>query len=579
MSVHDPQAWDRRAPGRSGGLSLSSWRWLTEIMWRIEHSFGRARADARPEEDTRVRIFVILSLFSAVFVCLALGAVNAALLAPKGGVGSIGHPNAVSRADVVDRNGALLATNIVHYGLYIDPAEVWDRRAAAIQIKRVLPRISMTRLNRVLSGDRRLIVMPGLTPGEKAAVHGLALGGVSFEPEDRRVYPLGASATHVLGVTDTGGQGLTGAELAFNREIRDAGARGENFPLSIDLRIQGVLENELARAVAESQAKGAVGIIADVQTGEILGMASWPTTDRLNRATSAHYEMGSVFKTFTVAAGLDTGRADMNTLFDASQAFMIGNRRITDFHATNQVLTLEEVYLHSSNIGTSRLAVEMGPATMRDYFTRFGLLDAAPIELHESARPRRPNKWDDSTLASLSFGYGIMITPLQMSAAMGALTNGGRFIPLTLRKGGLPNADVRQVVSPETSLTLLDLLRRNVVRGSGGRAEAPGLRVGGKTGSANKLVNGRYDPTHAVGTFAAVFPADGPVNARRYSILILIDEPGTFPRTGGFVAAPAAGRIADRIAPFLGIERRADQYRTALGERIPAFEDVEGDGR
>ena len=581
MSVHDdPHAWNRPAPGRPrGGVSMPSWRWLTEIMWRIEHSFGRARADARPEEDTRVRIFVILCLFSAVFVCLALGAVNAALLAPKGGVWSGGHPNAVDRADVVDRNGALLATNIVHYGLYIDPAEVWDRQAAAAQIKRALPRISMSRLNKVLSGDRRLIVMPGLTPGEKAAVHALALGGVTFEPEDRRVYPLGVSATHVLGVTDTGGQGITGAELAFNKEIRDAGARGEDFPLSIDLRVQGVLENELARAVEESQAKGAVGIIADVQTGEVLGMASWPTTDRLNRATSAHYEMGSVFKTFTVAAGLDTGRADMNTLFDASEAFMIGNRRITDFHATNQVLTLEEVYLHSSNIGTSRLAVEMGPATMRDYFTRFGLLDAAPIELHESARPRRPNKWDDSTLASLSFGYGIMITPLQMSAAMGALTNGGRFIPLTLRKGGLPNAEVRQVVSPETSLTLLDLLRRNVVRGSGGRADAPGLRVGGKTGSANKLVNGRYDPTHAVGTFAAVFPADGPLNARRYSILILIDEPGSYPRTGGFVAAPAVGRIADRIAPFLGVERRADPYRTALGEKIPAFEDVEGDGR
>ena len=578
MSVHEPHTWGRpvRLPG---GRSMPSWRWLTEMMWRVEHSFGRARADARPEEDTRVRIFVILSLFSAVFACLAFGAVHAALMVPRGGIGSISQPNAVARADLVDRNGALLATNIVHYGFYIDPAEVWDRRAAAVQIKRVLPRVPMARLNRVLSGERRLIVMPGLTPAERAAVHGLALGGVTFEPEDRRVYPLGDSTNHLLGLADTGGEGISGAELAFNREIRDAGAQGEAFPLSIDLRIQGVLENELAAAAAETQAKGAVGIITDVQTGEILGMASWPTTDRLNRATSAHYEMGSVFKTFTVAAGLDTGQADMNTRFDASQAFMIGNRRITDFHATNQVLTLEEVYLHSSNIGTSRLATEMGPAVMRDYFTRLGLMDAAPIELHESARPRRPTKWDDSTLASLSFGYGIMITPLQMSAAMGALTNGGRFIPLTLRKGGRPGAEARQVVSRETSQTLLDLLRRNVVRGSGGRAEAPGLRVGGKTGSANKLVNGRYDPTHAVGTFAAVFPADGPVDARRYSILILVDEPGTYPRTGGFVAAPAVGRIADRIAPFLGVQRRADQYRSALGEKIPAFEDIAGDGR
>ena len=581
MSVHDPHAWERPAPGPgwTARPRLPSWRWLAEAMWWVEHSFGRARADARPEEDTRVRIFLILAVFSLVFVCLALGAARAALLVPQGAGGSAHHPFAMTRADLVDRNGALLATNIVHYGLYIDPDEVWDRRLAARQIKRVLPRVSMARLNRVLNGERRLIVLPGLTPQEKAAVHALALGGVTFEPEDRRVYPLGRSARHVVGASDGGGVGITGAELAFNDEIRAAGQEGEAFPLSIDLRVQGVLENELAAAAEEAQAKGAVGIVADVQTGEILGMASWPTDEGLNRATSAHYEMGSVFKTFTVAAGLDTGRADMDTLFDASEAFMIGNRRITDFHATNQILTLEEVYLHSSNIGTSRLAVEMGPQVMRDYFTRFGLLDAAPIELHESARPRRPRKWDDSTLASLSFGYGIMITPLQMTAAMGALTNGGRFIPLTLRKGGRRDVQARQVVSPETSATLLELMRRNVVRGSGTRADAPGLRVGGKTGSANKLVNGRYDPTHAVGTFAAVFPTDGPLDARRYSILILVDEPGTYPRTGGFVAAPAVGRIADRIAPFLGVQRRADAYRTATGEKVPEFEDVAGDGR
>jgi cell division protein FtsI (penicillin-binding protein 3) len=219
----------------------------------------------------------------------------------------------------------------------------------------------------------------------------------------------------------------------------------------------------------------------------------------------------------------------------------------------------------------------MGPRVMRDYFNRFGLLSEAPFELPSEA-PITPRNWSDSTLASLSFGYGVSITPLQMAAAMGALTNGGRFIPLTLRKGGLPNAPARQIVSPETSLIMLDLMRRNVVRGSGGRADAPGLRVGGKTGSANKSVNGHYSTAHAVGTFAAVFPADGPVSARRYQILVLIDEPQTYPRTGGFVAAPAVGRIADRIAPFLGVERKADPYRTALGERVPVVEDQQGDG-
>ncbi|MBX3477594.1 MAG: penicillin-binding protein 2 [Brevundimonas sp.] len=579
MSVHDPHAWPpvsnpaprRLAPG---------WRWIAELIWRLEHAFERARADARPEEDTRVRIFLIMSVFSAVFVCLALGAAHAALLADRGRFAGGANPNALVRGDLVDRDGRLLATNITHYGLYIDPAEVWDRAAAARQIKRALPRVSWSRLNRVLNGERRLIVMPGLTPSEKASVHALALGGVTFEPEDRRVYPLGTSAEHLIGLADTGGEGVSGAELAFNDEIRAAGRAGQDFVLSIDLRVQGVLENELAAAALENGARGAVGVVTDVHTGEVLGMASWPTFDRdrrgaapegatLNRFTSAHYEMGSVFKSFTVAAGLDTGRADMDTLFDASQPFMIGNRRITDFHAQNKVMTLEEVYLHSSNIGTSRLAVEMGPDVMRNYFQRLGLLNAAPMELKESARPTVPRRWDDSTLASLSFGYGAMITPAQLVAAYGALTNGGRYVPLSLRKGGARNPQIRQVVSEQTSLTMLDLMRRNVVRGSGGRAEAPGLRVGGKTGSANKLVNGRYDPTHAVGSFAAVFPADGPVTARRYAIFILVDEPAHYPRTGGFVAAPAVGRIADRIAPFLGVERRADRWRGLDGKALP----------
>ena len=577
MSAHDPFAADRPV---SYGVRryMPSWRWLAEAMWWVEHSFGRAHADARPEEDTRVRIFVILSLFSAVFCCLALGAAHAALMTDKGGVGSTIHPNAVVRADLIDRNGALLATNITHYGLYIDPAEVWDRKAAAIQIKRALPRVSMAKLNKVLGGDRRLLVINRLTPQEKVAVHALALGGIAFEPEDVRVYPLGESARHVVGNVDTGGVGLSAAESAFNDEIRAAGARGESFQISIDLRIQGILENELAAAAAETQAKGAVGIITDVQTGEVLGMASWPSSNSRNLATAATFEMGSVFKTFTIAAAIDTGRADMNTLLDATEALQIGNRRITDFHATNKVLTLEEVYLHSSNIGTSRLSTEMGPRVMRDYFERFGLLSRAPFEIR-SEMPIIPREWSDSTLASLSFGYGISITPLQMAAAMQALTNGGRYIPLTLRKGGRPDVQARQVISPATSLTMLDLMRRNVVRGSGGRAEAPGLRVGGKTGSANKSVNGRYSTAHAVGTFAAVFPADGPVNARRYQIMVLVDEPQTYPRTGGFVAAPAVGRIADRIAPFLNIQRRADPYRTAVGDKIPAFEDQEGDGR
>ncbi|WP_298158501.1 penicillin-binding protein 2 [Brevundimonas sp.] len=541
---------------------------MGEAVWFVEHAFERARADARPEEDTRVRIFLIRMVFIAVFSLLALGAANAALLAPRGGHGASAVAGALQRADLTDRNGSLLATNITHYGLYIDPSEVWDRDAAFRQIRRALPGISATRLRRVLDGDRRLIAQPGLTPAERQAVHALALGGVSFEPEDRRVYPLNSSAAHLIGTADSGGQGVSGAELAFNDAIREAGAKGEDFALSVDLRVQGVLENELGAVASEVGAKGAVGVVADARTGEILGMASWPGYDAnrrgqasdnaaLNRVTSAHYEMGSVFKTFTIAAAIDTGLADLDTMIDASQAYMIGNRRIQDFHATNKILTLEEVYLHSSNIGTSRLAVQMGADTMRSYFTKLGLLDAAPIELKESARPRRPHDWSDSTRASMSFGYGIMITPLQMTAATVALVNGGIYRPLSLRRGGA-GSEGHRVVSAETSAAMRELMRANVLRGSGGQADAEGLRVGGKTGSANKLVNGRYDPSHGVGSFAAVFPADGPDDTQRYVIFVLIDEPSQGSRLGGAVAAPVVGRVADRIAGFLGVRRRID---------------------
>ncbi|GAA0390174.1 penicillin-binding protein 2 [Brevundimonas terrae] len=586
MSVHDHRDmnWGRPAPGIKApaldGLMAKIGNRVGALVWDVENAYGRARSHDRAQDDPRFRIFLVMAVFALVFVVLMGGASYAALFADKGRVG-YGHSRPMlKRGDLVDRNGLLLATNIAHYGVYIDPREVWDVNVARRQLLAALPRISKTKLDRVLSGDRRLIVATGLTPQEKAAIHDLALGGVTFEPEDRRVYPLGASASHLLGRSDTGGNGVSGVELAFDREIRNAGMGGDDFPISIDMRVQGVVENELAAAIAEADAKAGIAVVADVHTGEILGMASWPTYDpnkpvtegnnaTLNRVISAHYEMGSIFKAYAIAAGVDTGRADRGTLFDASKPFYIGNRRITDFHAKNKVMTLEEVFLHSSNIGTSRLAVEMGDDVMRDYFKRLGLLDAAPIELRESARPTYPQKWGDSTLASLSFGYSIMSTPLQTVAAYGALTNGGRYVAPTLRRGGNPNAETRQVISPETSAVMLELMRGNVARGSGGRANAPGLRVGGKTGSANKLVNGRYNPTVAVGSFAAVFPADGPVNAKRYSVFVLIDEPGHYPRTGGFVAAPAVGRIADRIAEFLGVARKDDRWFTATGERIP----------
>ena len=576
MSVQDPRfdLYRRAAAPALGPL----WRRVVHSIWSIEHAFERARADARPEEDTRVRISLVFLLFCTVFALLAAGATWAALF--RGEVPRFSGGAAVlARGDLTDRNGLLLAANLPHYAAYIDPAEVWEREHAAQEIRGALPRIPAAQLAEALYGDRRQIVATGLTPTERRQLHALGLGGLSFEAQDRRVYPLGASAAHLIGFADTGGRGVAGAELAFDDAVRAAGASGGSVTLSIDLRVQGVVEAELRQAVEDSHAEAGVAMVVDAKTGEVLGMASYPTFDpahrdrasagaTLNRAVSAHYEMGSVFKSFVVAAGLETGAADVNTPFDASDPLMVGRRRITDHHAQNRIMTLEEVFLHSSNIGTSRLAIDMGPEVMRDFYDRFGLLRAAPIELKESAAPVPPRNWSNDTLASLSFGYAIMITPAQMVAATAALVNGGIYRPLSLRRGGA-GVEGRRIISERTSATMRDLMRANVLRGSGTHADAPGLRVGGKTGSTNKFVNGRYDPAHGIGVFVGAFPADGPADARRYVVFVLIDEPRSLQRTGGIVAAPAVGRIADRIAPFVQVERRFDPASRAVAEVRP----------
>jgi cell division protein FtsI (penicillin-binding protein 3) len=552
-------------------MGLPRLRWVAEQLWSIEHAFERAKAQAKPEEDTRVRIFFILAAFGFAFGAMALGATRAAL-AP-GADSSATLPAAVaSRADLVDRNGQLLASNLVHYGLYVDPDEIWDVAEARRQLLAADPSINPQRLERALTGERRTYVLGGLTPQERDRIHALALPGVSFEEEDRRVYPLGSTAAHLLGFADTGGRGIAGVERAFDRDIQQAGRAGAPVQLSIDLRVQSALEDELFRAAQAQSAAGAVGLVTDVRTGEILGMASWPTYDpndpgaggdqgRLNRAAASVYEMGSTFKVFTMASALDSGSASLQTSIDASQPLHLGSRAIHDDHAQNRVMTLKDVFIHSSNIGTAKLALAMGRDTLVRYFDAFGLFKPAEVELAESTHPIVPRTWSDDTVASVSFGQAISVTPLQLAAGYGAILNGGTYVPLTVRKlapGEVPEG--RKVVSPATTRDVLYLMRQNVLTGTGVKADAPGLSVGGKTGSAQKVIDGRYSNNRTVASFAAVFPTDGPIDEKRYFVLILIDDPkgdaeSSGVRTGGMVSAPVAGRVIDRIANFLNVPR------------------------
>ena len=574
MSLID---FGRRVLPRSGTRRLADW-WQS-----LEHTFEKAGADDRVENDTRFRMTIVASVFMLIFAVLMVGAVKAALFSGRVEEASGAPVLAVQRGDLTDRNGLLMATNLPHYRLVIVPAETVDRAFVREQVLSALPdmpQAGQRRLAQVLSGEDRGFIVGGLTAEQRQAVHDLALGGLYFEEEDARVYPLHDLGAHVIGFANQDGEGAAGFEAAFNDDIRNAGQAGGSVPLSIDLRVQGALENELEAVAADQQVIGAVGLVTNIRTGEVLAMASYPdfdpnqrgaspATSFINRAAGSVWEMGSTFKIFSIAAGLDSGVVQPNTVIDAAGGLRLGGRVINDFHAANRAMTVDEVFTHSSNIGTSRIAALMGGDVMQSYYDQFGLLDRLQIGLAESTAPLVPQRWDANTIASASFGHAIGVTPLQMAAAVGAIMNDGTYVPLTLRPvTDRARLQGRRVVSSETSRQMLRLMRLNVTDGSGRRADVDGFSVGGKTGTAEKYANGRPDRTRVVSSFVSVFPTEGPADQDRYLVLILLDEPrGSAQsgggRTAGLTAAPAVGRVIRRIGPFLGVRRQRTGEPTA----------------
>ena len=558
-------------------MSDLSWRrepfgFLTQAVWGVERAFKKGRVADLAESDARIRIFFLLALFATGFVCLAVGATRCALFSDSGKPNTYVAPVGIARADLVDRNGQLLAIDLTHYGVYVDPREIWDTAETQRVLGAALPGLTAPRLDKALRSDHREYLIGGLTPDQRAAIQDMGLPGVSFEEEGRRVYPLGATAAHLIGFSDKSGTGLSGAELALDSAIQDD-AGGGPVALSMDLRVQAALDDELGKAVAKYRALGGVGIVVNVKTGEILGFSSQPDFDlnqpgkstpdqMVNRGAGSVYELGSVFKAFTLAAGLDSGVVTLNSSFDVSHPIELGGRLVHDFDKGDSTLQLWQVFTHSSNIGAAKMALLAGPQRMQDYFRRFGLFAAAPSELAESARPILPRQFSDQTLAQIAFGQGIAVSPLALATGYRSLLDGGVYSPLTIKKspsGAQPQG--RRVISENTSAIMLQLMRMNVTdpKGSGHKADVPGLFVGGKTGSAQKPEHGHYGKDN-ISSFVAVFPADGPLNADRYLVQITLDSPQKTPDsmgfiTGGWNAAPTAGRIIDRIAPFVGVKR------------------------
>jgi cell division protein FtsI (penicillin-binding protein 3) len=576
--------------GVSGGRGWAPWRGVIDQLGSVERAFNRARASGKATDDVRLRVFFVMALFAAAFLAVAIAATNAALFSDASRHRGELTPTRAARADLVDRNGEVLAMDLVRYGLYLRPAEIGDKAATRAAIQAIAPRLAVTQLDNALAGrepirkgkpaqpdpTKEFYAGGGLTPVEKARLHDLALPGLDFQEEAGRLYPLGRTGAHLIGFASKDGIGMAGAEKAFDAPIRAGAVSHGAQTLSIDLRVQAALQDELEASAVHFGVKDAVGMVVNVRTGEILAMASWPGFDpnapgradpatMVNHAANTVYEPGSVFKVFTVAMGLDTGLVDPKTVFNVCEPLVLPGQIIHDYDKGDCTLPLWEVFTHSSNIGAAKMAIRVGGDNEAAYFHNFGLFQRAPSELAESAHPLTPQRISINAVATMAFGQSISVSPLAIATGMSAILDGGIYRPLTLRKlePGQEPAPGRRVIKESTARTMLHLMRLNATNGTGRFADqlAPGYMVGGKTGTATKLVHGHYDKGKKnLASFAAIFPTTGGFDQDRYYVLVMMDEPNVMPETGGFttggaVSAPIAGRIIRRIAPFLNAPR------------------------
>ncbi|MFN3608620.1 MAG: peptidoglycan D,D-transpeptidase FtsI family protein [Hyphomonas sp.] len=480
-----------------------------------------------------------------------------------------------TRADIVDRHGELLATSVVSWSLWANPSLIWDGADAARQLAGVLTDINETDLAARLSDpDRKFVwVKRGLTPRQREHVVALGLEGLDFREEARRAYPRGVLAGQVLGYTNVDGKGIAGIELSYDDALQ---AGGQPVRLTLDIGAQAALEAELATAAMDYDMKGGAAILMDTRTGEIRGMASWPPFDpnrasdtraddpsRTNRAVSAVYELGSIFKPLTIAAALEAGAIRPEDRFQVGQPLMVRNFKISDTHWFAREATASKILAESSNIGTVQVNLALGPERQMKLLETAGLTRRAPVSLPGSAAPLMPQRLDEVTAATVSYGHGISVTPLAFLLAFSAFGNDGLMAPPVL----VEDEDVARpapvrLFSEGTTRLVTEMMRETVLNGTARRADVAGYRVAGKTGTAEKPIPGGYAKDRNVSSFAAVFPADSP----QYALIVTLDEPKAIEdgrMTAAVNAAPVAGRIIERVAPLLEIDPRFEDLRPA----------------
>jgi cell division protein FtsI (penicillin-binding protein 3) len=470
------------------------------------------------------------------------------------------------RAEITDRNGVILATTLRTASLYANPKVMREPVEVAEMLKKVLPDIDEKQTAKRLSSERSFVwVKRHLTPKQQKLVNDLGVPGLEFEPEYKRVYPQANLMAHVLGYVDVDSKGMAGIERGFEEFLRDEDGDGEPLRLSVDMRVQAILREELQASIEEFSAIGGTGVIMDIRSGEIVAMTSLPDFDphepgrakadaRFNRATMGVFEMGSTFKTFTMAAALDAGTASMDSSYDATKPIRVARFTINDSHPENRWLSVPEIFAYSSNIGTVKMALDLGTDRQREFMRKLGMLEEVKMEIPESAAPLLPNPWREINTMTISYGHGIAVTPLHLVRAIASIAGSGKLLPVTFVKdAGKPSGE--QVLDEKNVINIRKLLRLVVEHGTGGKADAAGYRVGGKTGTAEKLgAGGGYKADSKMASFVGVFPVNDP----RYAILVMVDEPHGTKKTwgyatGGWVSAPVVGRVVERIGPMLGI--------------------------
>ncbi len=536
-------------------------------------------------ETARTRLLVGGAVFAVCFMVVGLRLADLGLLSGDqdsrtGPARVVAGPVQSQRGDIVDRQGELLATNLVTASLFANPRRVPDAAAAARGLARVLPEFSAAELTKKLSADRAFVWLKrNLTPRQQFEINRLGIPGLDFQHEERRVYPLGALTAHVVGFTGVDNGGLAGIEKSFDAALA---AGGGPLQLSLDLRVQYILRKTLGDQIEKFGAIGGGGVIMDVETGEVIAMVSLPDFDpnslsetdadaRFNRITLGVYELGSVFKIFNHAIALESGVASLRDGYDASKPIRISRFTISDFHGENRWLSLPEIFKFSSNIGSAKMALDVGAKRQREYLSTFGLLTRTGIELPEQGRPIYPTvaAWRDVSTMTIAYGHGIAVSPLQLAAATAAMVNGGLLLPPTLMKRSPSDPVVgKRVISPTTSDSMRRLMRLVVEDGTGRNAAAPGYVVGGKTGTADKPLGGRYAKEAVISSFAAVFP----VNAPRYVVVVMLDEPKGIKEsfgfaTAGWTAAPVVAQVITQAAPILGVwpvDEEAAEVKDAL---------------